>query len=142
MGWAVFAVTFMFAVTAGIGFASVSISDVTMARSSRVTPQVAAAQATLTDAMTSRDRECKTGTGRFCRQREDAVTEARHGLDAAMATVASTSDPQSAAAVRMMAWISGGMVRPSEGDFGMLRLALLSLLPQIGGTLLMIARAK
>jgi hypothetical protein len=38
----------------------------------------------------------------------------------------------------MVAWISGGMVRPSEGDFAMLRLALLALLPQVGGILLMV----
>ena len=44
-GWAVWIVTFVFAVTAGVGFASVNIADVTQARASRVTPAVTAAQA-------------------------------------------------------------------------------------------------
>src|SRR4030088_3195222 len=37
-GWAVWAMTFVFAVPAGIGFASTNITDVTLARASRVTP--------------------------------------------------------------------------------------------------------
>jgi hypothetical protein len=37
---------------------------------------------------------------------------------------------------------SDGTVRPSGDDFAMLRLALLALLPQIGGVLLMLARAS
>jgi hypothetical protein len=51
VGWAVWAVTFVFAVTAGIGFASTNITDVTLSRASRITPPVAAAQAALGDAM-------------------------------------------------------------------------------------------
>jgi hypothetical protein len=35
--------TFVFAVTAGVGFASVNIADVTLSRASRVTPAVTAA---------------------------------------------------------------------------------------------------
>jgi hypothetical protein len=38
VGWAVCIMTFVFAVTAGIGFASVNIADVTQARASPVTP--------------------------------------------------------------------------------------------------------
>lgn len=62
-GWLVWLVTFAFAVTAGIGFASTNITDVTMQRASRVTPAVTAAQTALNDAMTARDRECKGGVG-------------------------------------------------------------------------------
>lgn len=57
VGWVVWLVTFVFAVTAGIGFASTNISDVTLVRASRVTPAVKSAQAMLADAMTARDRE-------------------------------------------------------------------------------------
>jgi len=50
--------TFVFAVTAGVGFATTNIADVTLARASRVTPAVAAAQAALNrgqvDALTVR----------------------------------------------------------------------------------------
>jgi len=43
-GWAVWLMTFAFAISSSVGFASVNIADVTMARASRVTPAVTAAQ--------------------------------------------------------------------------------------------------
>jgi hypothetical protein len=140
VGWAVWLMTFVFAVTAGIGFASTNIADVTMARASRVTPAVAVAQAALADAMAARDRECKGGVGKFCREREAAVAQRRQALDVAMHGVEEIADPQTEAAIRIMSWLSVGMLHPSAEDFAMLRLALLALLPQIGGILLMVAR--
>ena len=141
-GWAVWLLTFTFAITAGIGFASVNIADVTMSRASRVTPAVTTAQAALSDAMAARDRECKGGVGKFCREREAAVVERRQAVDAAMGTVAATADPQTEAAVKIVAWASLGAIRPSGDDFTMLRLILLALLPQIGGILLMVGRHR
>jgi hypothetical protein len=138
--WAVWAMTFVFAVTAGIGFASVNIADVTASRASRVTPAVETAKAALTDAMTSRDRECSGGVGRYCREREAAVSERRQALDVAMHSVEQTADPQTEAAIRIVAWVSRGLVTPTGDDFAMLRLILLALLPQIGGILLMVGR--
>jgi hypothetical protein len=140
VGWAVWLVTFVFAVTAGIGFASTNISDVTLARASRITPTVTTARAALEDAMTARDRECKGGIGRFCREREAAVAERRQLLDSAMTSVGQAADPQTDAAIKLVAWGSGGMLRPAPEDFAMLRLILLALLPQIGGVLLMVGR--
>ena len=140
-GWAVWATSFVFAVIAGIGFASVNIADVTTARAARVTPAVAAAQSGLSDAMSARDRECGNGVGKFCREREAAVVERRQILDAAMVPVRQTADPQTDAAIKIVAWISNGMLRPSSDDFAMLRLVLLALLPQIGGILLMVSRS-
>jgi hypothetical protein len=141
-GWAVWAVTFLFAVTAGIGFASVNIADVTLARASRVTPAVTAAETLLSDAMTARDRECHGGVGKFCREREAAVAERRQALDSAMQAVERTADPQTQAAIKLVAWITEGAMRPTSDDFAMLRLALLALLPQVGGILLIIARSR
>jgi hypothetical protein len=141
-GWAVWAMTFLFALQAGVGFASVNIADVTLARASRVTPAVTAAETALSDAMTSRDRECKGGVGKFCRERESAVNDRRQALDAAMQAVRQTADPQIDAATRIVAWATRGLVRPSGDDFSMLRLALLALLPQIGGILLLVSRSK
>jgi hypothetical protein len=140
-GWLVWAMTFAFAVTAGIGFASTNISDVTEARASRVTPAVTQARAELSDAMASRDRECAGGVGKVCRQREDAVTARRQSLDDAMHAVGQTADPQTDAAIRVVAWLTGGLLRPTSNDFAMLRLVLLAILPQIGGVLLMVGRA-
>jgi hypothetical protein len=142
VGWGVWLMTFVFAVMAGVGFASVNIADVTQARASRVTPAVQTAQAALSDAMAARDRECKGGVGKFCREREAAVADRRQLLDAAMHSVERTADPQTEAAIRIVAWVSGGALQPTGDDFAMLRLALLAMLPQIGGILLMIARSR
>jgi hypothetical protein len=59
-----------------------------------------------------------------------------------MRDVAGTADPQTDAARRLVSWITGGMVRPSENDLAMLRLALLALLPQCAGLVLMVGRAR
>jgi hypothetical protein len=127
-------------VTAGIGFASENIADVTLTRASRPTPAVAATQAALTDAMVARDRECKGGVGKFCRERESAVTERRQALDAARHAVEQSADPQAMAAVRIVAWLTFGELHPTSDDFAMLRLILIALLPQLGGVLLMVGR--
>jgi hypothetical protein len=140
-GWVVWAMTFVFAVTAGIGFASLNITDVTAARAARVTPAVAAAHSALSDAMSARDRECVNGVGKFCREREAAVAGRRQILDTAVASVGQTADPQTDAAVKVVSWVTHGVLRPSGEDFAMLRLVLLALLPQIGGILLMVSRS-
>jgi hypothetical protein len=140
--WAVWLITFVFAVTASIGFASVNIADVTLSRASRMTPAVTVAQGALADAMAARDRECKGGVGKFCREREAAVTERRQAVDVAMRSVEQTADPQTESAIRIVAWASRGMLQPTGDDFAMLRLVLLALLPQIGGILLMVGRAE
>ena len=140
VGWAIWLMTFVFAVTAGIGFASTNISDVAIARASRVTPAITNAQAALTDAMAARDRECKGGVGKFCREREAAVAERRQVVDSAMTAVGQTADPQSDAAIKLVTWVSRGLLRPTLEDFAMLRLVLLALLPQIGGILIMVGR--
>jgi hypothetical protein len=140
VGWSVWAMTFVFAVTAGIGFASVNIADVTLARASRATPTLTAAQAALADAMAARDRECVHGVGKFCREREAAVNERRQAVDVAMHSIEHTADPQTQAAIRIAAWVSRGALQPTGDDFAMLRLVLLALLPQIGGILLMVGR--
>ena len=140
--WAVWLMTFIFAVTAGLGFASMNIADVTLARASRPTLAVTVAQAALTDAMAARDRECKGGVGKFCREREAAVAERQQAVDAAMHSVEKTADPQTDAAIRVVTWLSGGTLQPTANDFAMLRLVLIALLPQIGGILMMVGRSR
>jgi hypothetical protein len=137
-GWLVWLATFVFATMAGIGFASTNISDTMTARASRSTPAVTAAQDALADAMTARDRECKGGVGRFCRERELAVAERRQALDAATQSVAQAADPQTVTATKLVSWVTHGAVSPTENDFSMLRLMLLCLLPQLGGLLVMV----
>ena len=113
----------------------------TLARASRSTPAIQTAQAALADAVAARSRECKGGLGRFCRERETAVNERRKALDAAMQSVGQTADPQTEAAIRIVAWATHGILQPSANDFAMVRLFLLALLPQIGGILLMVGRS-
>jgi hypothetical protein len=140
-GWLIWAIAFVFVMTAGVGFASLNVTDMAMSRAARVTPVVETARAALTDAMAARDRECAGGVGKNCRLREEAVVERRRALDAAMQTVAQAADPQTESAARVVVWLSGGMLRPSGDDFAMMRLILLALLPQLGGILLLVGRA-
>jgi hypothetical protein len=142
MAWLVWSASFVFALISGLGFASVNIADSTLARASRVTPAVTIAQNALRDAVTSRDRECAGGVGRFCREREQTVIERQRALDAAVGSVERAVDPQTEAASKIVAWLSAGYANPTATDFAMLRLLLLSLLPQVGGLLLMIGRAR
>ena len=142
VAWLVWSMTFVFAVTSGIGFASVNIADVTLTRATRVTPAVTIAQDALRDALASRNRECAGGVGRFCREREQAVTARQRALDSALSSVEHAADPQTDAAVKIMAWLSAGIAKPGADGFAMLRLMLLALLPQIGGILLLIGRAR
>jgi hypothetical protein len=142
VAWLVWSASFVFALISGLGFASVNIADTTLARASRVTPAVSIAQNALRDAVTSRDRECAGGVGRFCREREQTVIERQRALDAAVGSVERAVDPQTEAASKIVAWLSAGNANPTASDFAMLRLLLLSLLPQVGGLLLMIGRSR
>jgi len=139
-GWLVWLATFVFAICAGIGFASVNISDVTASRASRITPAVTAAETSLRDAMAARDRECKGGVGKYCREREAAVTKQRELFETAQRSVAQEADPQLENASHIVTWLTRGWIAPTGADFAMLRLMLLALLPQVGGVLLMIGR--
>ncbi len=71
---------------------------------SRVSSLAGAGEAALADAMTARDRECKGAVGKFCREREAVVNERRQALDAAMQSVGQAADPQTDAAIRILAW--------------------------------------
>lgn len=142
VAWLVWSASFIFALISSLGFASLNIADTALARASRVTPAVTIAQNALRDAVTARDRECAGGVGRVCREREQIVIERQRALDAAIASVERAADPQTEAASKIVTWLSAGNANPTATDFAMLRLLLLSLLPQIGGLLLMIGRAR
>ncbi len=93
----------------------------------------------LADAVAARDRECKGGVGKFRRERDALVAERRQLFDAAMTSGGQVA-PQTDAAIKLVAWIFRGMMRPAPEDFAMVRLILLALLSQIGGMLLLIRR--
>ena len=52
----------------------------------------------------------------------DAVTDRRQTFDTVMRSVEQSAQPQTEAAIRMVAWASRGMLRPAGDDFAMLRL--------------------
>jgi hypothetical protein len=126
-----------FALLASVGFASLNIADTTTARSWR-SPAVEAEQRALEDARLVRDWECRRGVGPICRQRQDGMVVRQRKLDEARLAV--VADPQIYGASKLIAWITLGRVAPSADDLAMLRLSLLTLLPQLGGLLLMVAR--
>jgi hypothetical protein len=137
-GWGIWLLTMSFAIMATVGFTATNVSDVTQVRAGRSTPAIVAAQAALSDAMAARDRECKGGTGKYCREREATVVDQRAALDKALHEVEATSDPQVTAAVRLIWWTTRGAMTPSEGDISMLM--LMALLPQCAGLVLMLGR--
>src|SRR5262245_14579545 len=101
VAWACWLLTFVFAISAGVGFASVNIADTTLARVGKSTPAIEAAQRALDDAKAARDREC-IKVGAICRTREDMVVERQRALDLAMRATDSTADPQTDAATRLV----------------------------------------
>jgi len=132
---------FTFALTNSLGFASLNLTDVAIARAERVTPEVALTQRTADTLKKSREDECRK-RGDKCRQLEQDERNALADLRTAQAKVSQTADPQVDAAAKLVAWVSIGRLTPSPEDFGMLRLFLLTLLPQVGGVVLMVARSQ
>jgi hypothetical protein len=58
----------------------------------------------------------------------------------ATSKVAAHAKPESADFAKLVAWLSIGAVRPSADDFDMVWLFFRTLLPQVGGLVLMLAR--
>jgi hypothetical protein len=137
VGWAVWVMTFVFALTAGIGFARTNISDTTLARASRTTPAVALAEAALGGAMAARDRECERRRRKLLPgTRGGGRRTAASGRHGHACRGADRRSPDRCGDPRRRL-VSRAALQPTCNDFAMLRLALL---PQIGGILLMVGR--
>jgi hypothetical protein len=136
VGWLVYGPALAFAVSGSVGFASLNIADVVAARSSRSSPAVELAQRRLDVATKQTAVECQR-IGPLCRQRQGEERQALADLANAQSMMAQTADPQVAATSRLVAWMTPW--RPSADDLGLGRLALLTLLPQLGGLVLMAA---
>jgi hypothetical protein len=139
--WTIWTLTFAFALIASVGFAALNIADTTMSRAGRTTPEVILWERTANTAASSRQAECAK-RGPLCRDREADERRALDGLKSAQGTVAADSDPQITAASHLVTWASRGMVTPSTDDLGMIRLLLLTVLPQLGGLVLMVATGQ
>jgi hypothetical protein len=135
LAWMLWLVTVGWALIASVGFVSVNVVDANAARSS---PAVELARRIADVATVARQGECiKRGT--LCREREADERRALSDLREARSDL--VSDPQTAAASRLITWVSGGVVSPSGGDMALVRLLLLTFLPQAGGLLLLVARS-
>jgi hypothetical protein len=135
--WSLYGPAMVFAVSGSIGFSALNIADVTASRSARSSPAIELAQARLDVARTQAAAECKR-VGPLCRARQADEREAISNLANARSMVAQSADPQVVKAAALVAWMTP--LRPSENDLAMVRLALLTVLPHLGGLVLMVSR--
>jgi len=136
IAWLIWSLTFAFALVASSGFASLNIADTTASRSARSTPAIELAQRTADTIAKSREAEC-IRRGPQCRALESDERKALADLTTARHGVTEASDPQATKAAELIAWLTP--LRPDADDIAKFRLVLLTLLPQLGGLLLMIA---
>jgi hypothetical protein len=127
-----------FAIYNSLGFASQNFQETKTVRSERITPAVTDAMLKRDTFTASRDAECRK-RGPLCRQFEQDVISAMDAVEKAREKVSALADPQIASAAKLVAWVSMNRFHPSADDFAMLRLLLLTLLPQLGGLVLMAA---
>jgi hypothetical protein len=137
VAWGLWSVTFGFALIASVGFASLNIADVTSARASRSSPGIELAQHKLEVATAQAATECKK-VGPLCRARQEEERQALAELGGARKAVQAGADPQVTKAAQLVAWLTPW--KPSAEDVALGRLALLTLLPQLGGLMWLVAR--
>jgi hypothetical protein len=137
VGWAIYVPAIAFAVSGSIGFSAVNIADVTAVRAARSSPAVELAQRRLDIATAQSATECKR-VGPLCRARQGEARQALVELDAAQRAVQAAADPQVAKTAQLVSWITPW--HPGADDLAMVRLVLLTLLPQLGGLVLMVGR--
>jgi hypothetical protein len=123
---------------ASVGFASLNVADITATRAARTTPAIDLAHRVADTITKSREAECLR-RGPLCRALEADERQALADLTSARSALTSAADPQSTRAAELIAWLTRGSLRPDTDDLAKLRLALFTLLPQIGGLLLMLA---
>jgi hypothetical protein len=136
--WALWSLTFAFAVSASLGFASVNIADTRVARTTASNGVIEDDKDALRIAKDREARECRSRNGTNCRKRAEEANRQQDKLDADRSKV--VGDPQSDGASKLIRWITMDRVVPTADDFAMFRLGLLTLLPQLGGLVLMVAR--
>jgi hypothetical protein len=138
LAWIVYLPLFAFAVYNSQGFASKNLSETATIRSERVTPAVSDAQRSLEAITASKLSEC-VKRGDRCRQLEKDEQTALEALKEARREVQATADPQITSAARLVSWVSVGRFNPTPDDLDNLRLFFLTLLPQLGGLVLMLS---
>jgi hypothetical protein len=139
VAWGIYSLALAFALTGSIGFSALNIADVATARAARTSPAIELAQRNLNANSAAVAGECKR-RGPLCRDREADERQALADLAAAQKAVEAGADPQVVKAAQLVAWLTMGRFVPGPDDLAMARLALLTLLPQLSGLVLMVAR--
>ncbi len=131
-----------FAFTNNLRMASIVAADVTMARADRQTGATESTKTDLDRARDAQDKVCGPGQGKSkaCQLRQNEVTETKNASKDARSNVAAAAKPDSADFAKLVTWASFRRIEPKADDFDMLMLLLRTLLPQIGGLVLMLAR--
>jgi hypothetical protein len=142
LAWVFLAFVATFALTNSLRMASIVSADQATARADRQTEGVRTADQALEAARAKRDEACGRGLGKTVacgsRQAEVAKLEAKQAQ--ATSRVAAQARPESADFARLVTWVSNGHLHPGADDFDMLWLFFRTLLPQVGGFVLMLAR--
>jgi hypothetical protein len=142
LAWMVMAFVATFALTNSLRMASIISADQATARADRQTAGVTQAKIDLDKAKAARDQACGKGLGKTvaCQSRQSEVTKLEGIQTQATAKVAAQAKPEAGDFAKLVTWASMGTLRPQAGDFEMLWLLFRTLLPQIGGLVLMLAR--
>jgi hypothetical protein len=142
LAWTFLAFVAAFALTNSLRMASIVSADQAAARADRQTEGVRTADHALESARAKRDEACGRGLGKTvaCQSRQAEVTKLEAKQVQATNKVAAQAKPESTDFARLVAWLSNGALRPGSDDFEMLWLFFRTLLPQVGGLVLMLAR--
>ncbi len=142
LAWVFLAFVAAFALTNSLRMASVVSADQAAVRADRQTEGVRTADQALEAARAKRDETCGRGLGKTvaCQSRQAEVTKLEAKQTQATNKVAAQAKPESTDFAKLVAWMSNGTLKPGADDFDMLWLFFRTLLPQVGGLVLMLAR--
>jgi hypothetical protein len=142
LAWAFLAFVAAFALTNSLRMASIVSADQAAARADRQTEGVRTADQALEVARAKRDEACGRGLGKTvaCQARQAEVSKLEAKQTQATNKVVTQAKPESADFAKLVTWLTNGTLQPSAEDFDMLWLFFRTLLPQVGGLVLMLAR--
>jgi hypothetical protein len=142
LAWVFLAFVATFALTNSLRMASIVSADQAAARADRQTEGVRTADHALEAARAKRDEACGRGLGKTvaCQSRQAEVAKLEAKQTQATSKVVAQAKPESADFAKLVAWLSNGALHPGADDFDMLWLFFRTLLPQVGGLVLMLAR--
>jgi len=142
LAWVFLAFVAAFALTNSLRMASIVSADQAAARADRQTEGVTLASKDLDAARAKRDEACGRGLGKTvaCKLRQDEVTKLEARQTQVTNKVAAQAKPESTDFAKLVVWLSNGALHPGADDFDMLWLFFRTLLPQVGGLVLMLAR--